>query len=71
MEVLPQYNSRPQTRDSVFSSIRKMARVKSAAVIKKDILNSEYKGMSLKDVAMSYNKSNNDDFGIKGYKIPK
>lgn len=62
--------SRPQTTDH-FSRNNKMVRVRSAAVFKKDLLNSEYKGMSLKEVAMNYNKTSNEDFGIKGYKIPK
>ena len=48
-----------------------MTRVKSAAVIKKDMLTSDYKGMTIKEFAMGYNRSNNDDFGIIGYKIPK
>ena len=48
-----------------------MSRVRSAAVIKKDVLNSDYKGMTLNEVAMGYNRTNNDDFGVNGYKIPK
>ena len=63
MDALPK--SRPDTRESSYKT-PKIARVRSAAH-----LQHKYKGMTLSEVAKNYSNNTCDDFGIKGYKVPR